>query len=81
MSAIENVDTQNKVYDFIVAYKSQHGGTAPTVREICESCGISSTAYAKYLLDRLAEQGRIVKGAGARNISIPNERWTVTVAG
>ena len=48
-----------RVYEYLVQYKSSHDGNAPTVREIGEACGISSTSVVHYWLIRLTNQGLI----------------------
>jgi SOS-response transcriptional repressor LexA len=47
------------VYDFIVSYKKSHDGNSPTIREIGEACGISSTSVVSYWLHRLESRGLI----------------------
>ena len=52
------------IYEFLKEYTLKYG-YPPTVREIADNpkCGIKSTASAKQYLDRLAEDGKIVKSA------------------
>ena len=48
-----------RVYRFIVAYKRGQDGNSPTIREIGEACGISSTSVVTYWLKRLVADGLI----------------------
>lgn len=66
-----------QVYDFIVKFKIDHDGVAPSVAEIGKSCGISSTAAVRYVLDHLVLLGMIEcnYGAGSRMIGIVGARW------
>jgi SOS-response transcriptional repressor LexA len=48
-----------KVYEFIVKFKGGHDGNSPTIREIGDACGISSTSVVVYWLIRLEDQGLI----------------------
>ena len=55
----------NKILAFIDAYIKEHG-YSPTMREIGEAVGISSTSHVSYWIDRLVEQGKVTK---QRNIA------------
>ena len=62
---------------FIVRYKRENDGNAPTVREIMENTPRSSTSLVLHSLDRLERQGRIKRTRGiARGISLPKEEVT-----
>lgn len=50
----------NKILSFIDAYIKEHG-YSPTMREIGEAVGISSTSHVSYWIDRLVEEGKITK--------------------
>lgn len=64
------------LYEFIVAYKREHGGRSPTRVEMAAAMGMGSTSAVQYRLVRLAREGRIVlDGSDARSIGIPGERW------
>lgn len=45
------------VYEAICGYAVDHGGNTPTVRELCEIVGISSTSVAGYNVHQLIKQG------------------------
>ena len=50
------------VLEWIKVYCAQHG-YPPTVREIGQGCGISSTSHVNYVLRQLVEQGSIERDA------------------
>ena len=50
----------NKILTFIDSYIKEHG-YSPTMREIGEAVGISSTSHVSYWIDRLVEEGKITK--------------------
>lgn len=70
-------DRQHRIFEFIVEYKSQNDGNSPTIREIADGCGISSTSVVNYNLMKLAKFGIIsLSHAGvARKISVPGGFW------
>lgn len=55
-----SIDKSEGVFDFIQKYISENG-FAPSVREICKSCDIKSTATAFNYINELAEKGLITK--------------------
>ena len=61
--------TQQRVYDWIVWYFSQHGD-APTIREIQKGMQKKSTAPIQYSLDKLEEQGLIIRNGHRRSRNI-----------
>lgn len=70
------MDTRDKVFDFIIAYKVEHQGNTPTICEIQKGCGLSSTSLVHYHLEHLVDAGRITRtGASGRNIEIPGAGW------
>ena len=61
---------------FIVRHKVEHDGAAPTIREIVEQVGISSTSVVSYHLKMLEDAGRIQRPFGAaRAIVVVGGRW------
>ena len=72
-------ERQRNIFEFIVDFKSNNDGNSPTIREIVEGCGISSTSVVNYNLLKLAEFGIIglSSSGAARKISIPGGRWSV----
>jgi len=67
----------DQVFKFIVDYKREHDGLAPTVREIMRGVGVGSTSVVVYHLERLEGQGRIrLLGWGrSRGIMVVGGRW------
>jgi len=75
-------DTAGRVLDFIIGYKAAHDGNSPSVREIGEGCGISSTSVVRYHLNTLVLEQLIhipTSDSGVRlaaRIEIPGGKWT-----
>lgn len=67
----------NIVLEYIVRYKSQNDGVAPSLREIGTACKISSTSVVYSILRKLAEDGAIIVNEGPRNIRVPGGHWEV----
>ena len=67
-----------EVLDFIIQYKKDNDGCAPTLREICVACRISSISQADMTLMRLAMAEKIsLAGSGtSRNIRVNGGKWT-----
>jgi SOS-response transcriptional repressor LexA len=68
----------NRVFTFIVNYKTQHDGIAPSLREIMNACDISSTSMVHVVLNLLEEGGRIERVGGkgtGRNIAVVGGSW------
>jgi SOS-response transcriptional repressor LexA len=66
------------VYDFILKFKQDHDGVSPSVLEIGQACGISSTSITRYTLDCLERLGMIECDYGAgksRMIKVVGGRW------
>lgn len=66
------------VYRAIVAYMDAHHGLPPTIRELMDATGITSTSLMNGYLRKLAEQEKIafVDGSNARNYYLPGATWT-----
>ncbi len=72
----------NDIYNFILRYKTAHGGIAPTLREICEGCDIGSISTVNRHLTYLHDAGRIIRVLKEpRNIRIPGESYTPPMQG
>lgn len=70
------VHNYDDVFAFIVEYKRKHGGNSPATREIMTACGITSTSVVRWILNDLAERGKILlTDKGSRNIEIPGAKW------
>lgn len=63
-----------KLYDFIIQYKREHGGIAPSYQEIKEACGISISRVRKEL-EKLEQAGLVILRPGPRSIGVVGERW------
>lgn len=57
-------DRQNTIYDYICDYLKAHG-FPPTVREIAEMAGLSSSSSAHHYLKQLEEKGYIRRREGS----------------
>lgn len=72
-------DRQVAVYQFIVQHLRDNYGVSPSIREIGNACGISSTSVVVYNLTRLQQHGLISrpltgqKGRKSRSISLTGE--------
>ncbi|MCP5016931.1 MAG: hypothetical protein GY938_16935 [Ketobacter sp.] len=65
------------IYQYIVTYKTEHGGIAPSLREIRAGCDIGSLSTINRHLTRLHDADRIIRVPGeSRNIRIPGEVYT-----
>ncbi len=62
-----------RLLDFIVKFKTENGGNSPTVREITDGLGISTTSITQYHLVRMAKNGLIYYTGPFKNrkISVP----------
>jgi SOS-response transcriptional repressor LexA len=71
------MSTTSRVLRYIILYKRRHDGVAPTVREIMDACGISSTSVVAYHLKRLEAAGKIICGdfGSSRAIEVVGGRW------
>ena len=66
------------VLNFIVNFKTENDGIAPTLREICDNLGISSTSVASSILKRLESQGKIILwDEVSRGIKVVGGRWSL----
>lgn len=65
-----------KVLAFIVDFKRQHDGLAPTMSEIADACGFSTNSLVSFYLTRLEGQRLIRRHEGrAAGIEIVGGRW------
>lgn len=55
---------QQGVLDAIAAYKADHDGVAPTIRELMVAVGLNSTSAVAYQLGRLEAKGFISRAPG-----------------
>jgi SOS-response transcriptional repressor LexA len=66
----------NQIYDYIVAFKKAHDGNSPTIREIGDAVGVSSTSQANHYLDVMVKLGMITRDGKFRMIGIPGGVWS-----
>lgn len=72
-----NTDTLMKVYEFLVRYKKQNDGRAPTIREVAESLDNCSTSTVVYYYKGLHELGLISFDRGEfSGLRIRGGEWT-----
>ncbi len=76
------IDKDELVFGFIQNYITENG-YAPSVREVCKSCEIASTASAHQIMNRLAERGLIkrVGGNKRRAVALNGNSLTVPLLG
>lgn len=71
-----NID--QKVYDYIVEYKRENDGLAPSIREIADRFEINSTSTIKNILGRLVRDNKIELISGkAGGIKVVDGRWSL----
>lgn len=76
ISRTKNLASREAIFKFIRSYKCSHDGNSPSLREIMEMCGISSTSVVHYHLDILEQEGRIrLKGFKIRQIEVVGGEW------
>ena len=65
-----------KVLAFIVGFKRQHDGLAPTMSEIADACAFSTNSLVSFYLTRLEGQRLIRRHEGrAAGIEVVGGRW------
>lgn len=70
---------QRDVLQFIIKYKAEHDGIAPTHREIIAGTDITSLSIVNYTLLRLEHLGKIRmigKHGATRSIAVVGATWT-----
>ncbi len=69
---------QRDVLKFIIKYKTEHDGIAPTHREIIAGTDITSLSIVNYALMRLEHLGKIRMGdhGATRSIAVVGATWT-----
>lgn len=50
---------ESKIFRYIVQYKMENDGCAPTYEEIMEACGVSTKSMVNYVLLKLQKKGKI----------------------
>ena len=62
---------QFDIMAYIISYMRSNG-YAPTMREICDGCGISSTSVVSYHLERIERKGYISRTPKLSRSIVPN---------
>ena len=80
----KKIEKHAEVLDFIVGYMSEYG-YAPSVRDICKGCDISSTATCFKIMNELADQGLIERNKVGENkrraLALPQKSVKVPLIG
>lgn len=72
---------RQRVFNFICTYKAAHDGVAPSVREIGEACGLTSTSVVSYYLQVLQHEGLIdFRYNESRTIEVMRGYWRILPA-
>lgn len=72
--AIENHPKQAEVLSFIINFKSDNDGCAPSTREIQRACGISSGSQVRKFIHAL-EKDTAITVRGTRVICVNCGKW------
>lgn len=78
--ALENVTILDRVLEYIKAYKRDHNGISPTLRDIVRDMELSSTSVAHYYLEKMYKSGviyRIHLEGNRVGIGVPNSSWVM----
>lgn len=68
---------QQQILTFVRDYSAEYG-RAPSIREICTGCSISSTSVASYHLRRLEAAGRLERaGVVSRGLRVVGARYVM----
>lgn len=70
-------ELRDRIFRFIVGYKESYDGNSPSLRKIGNAVGINSTAWVNYYLDRLEDEGRIIRrhDGTTGQIEVVGGRW------
>lgn len=65
-------ENRARILAYIHTYAAEHGGRTPTIREIGDAVGISSTSVVNYHLNKLAASGDLMREPNiSRGIVLP----------
>lgn len=66
-----------KIFQWIVSYKTHHDGNSPSLVELMQGCDISSRSVALYQLHRLHKAGyiRLTDQHRSRSICVVGGEW------
>lgn len=65
------------VYTFILAYKTDHDGAWPTIRQIQTAASLPSSSQVSGYLAALARQGKLERIPGTRLWRVVGGRWEI----
>ena len=71
--------TRDRVFEFLVKYKQQHDGLAPSIAEMARGCALHPSSVQYHLL-RLEGEDRI-RILGRRSIEVIGGSWEAPDAG
>ena len=73
----KSIKVQDRIFAYVVHYKSEHDGNSPSMREIANECGLTSQTVALYHLMGLAVRGMVrMEEGSARSIQVIGGKWT-----
>lgn len=64
-----------KIYEFVVLFKKEHNGNSPTIRQIGDAIGVSSTSQVNHYLDVMVKHGMLTRDGKFRMIGVPGGVW------
>lgn len=69
-------DSKQMVLDAVILFFKKHG-YSPTIREICEMTGLTSTSSVHYHISRLVAEGKLNIGdyKSSRTITVPGYKF------
>jgi SOS-response transcriptional repressor LexA len=70
---MSDASTRDKIFNFIVKYKSEHDGLAPSNKEMAQACFISISSV-KHHIFMLEREDRI-RVKGRRAIEVTGGNW------
>ena len=76
----ENMNTKDRVYDFILRYTTEHL-YPPSFQEICTGTDLGSKASVFEYIHKLADDGKIVLGDSGQSRCIKLAGYRLTKAG
>lgn len=72
-------DSKQRVLDAVILFFENHG-YSPTIREICDMTGLTSTSSVHYHISRLVAEGKLNIGdyKSSRTITVPGYKFVKT---
>jgi SOS-response transcriptional repressor LexA len=77
MATNNKLERSENILRYVIDFKREHDGISPTIREIQEGTGISSSSLVKFYLDGLQERG-VIQYIGdhmSRGIMVAGGEW------